>query len=526
MVKILFRVDSSVHIGSGHVVRCLTLANELRRNGAEITFVCRLLEGNLIGKIDAAGFVVHRLLELSSQPTTEGADYSAWLGVSQVQDAKDTIQALRGKHFDWIVIDHYALDRTWENTLRPFTQKVMVIDDLANRSHNCEILLDQNYFGEHGSEQRYISYVPQKTQLFLGPKYALLQPGYALLKKMLPRNGGPISRVLVFMGNTDEENRTLKVLKALSHPSLVHLTIDVVLGTNYNWSDKVQQLALERGRVVVHQNLPTLAALILRCDLVISAGGATTWERICLEKPAISVCIAENQYLFNLLLAEEQYQISVFDGQCETVDAWLEEISRLIANASLLEEMVARSRKLVDGYGAVRVAEALLNRYTITMRTVEVADRDLLLRWANESTVREQSFQQESITEQQHDIWFKEKLSDKKSFMYIAENSQSEPIGLVRFQLDEEKATAVVGISMDATMRGKGLGQIILSNAMKKLQEVEPEVVFIAEVRKTNTPSLKLFKKVGFKQMEPSGRPGVDCFIFRSKAQKVLANQM
>jgi len=524
MVNILFRVDSSVQIGSGHVVRCLTLANELRREGARVAFVCRVLEGNLIGKIDAAGFVVHRLPEPMSKPT-EGADYSAWLGVSQEQDAKETIQALRGKRFDWIVIDHYALDQAWENILKPLTKKIMVIDDLANRSHNCELLLDQNYFGDQGSE-RYIGFVSQKTRLLLGPEYALLQHEYALLKKMLPHNNGAVSRVLVFMGNTDEDNSSLKILKALSHPSLDHLTVDVVLGTNYRWSDKVQQLALKRGRVVVHQNLPTLAALILRSDLVISAGGATTWERICLEKPAISVCIAENQYLFNVLLAKEQYQISVFDGKSKAEDAWREEIYRLITNASLLEEMIVRSRKLVDGCGAVRVVEALLNRHTVSLRKVEAEDRSLLLRWANESTVREQSLQQEIITEQQHDIWLKEKLSDKRSYMYIAENSKSEPIGLARFQLDEKRATAVVGISMDATMRGKGLGQIMLSNAMKKLQEVEPEIVFIAEVRKINTPSLKLFKKVGFKQMEPSGQPGVDCFIFRSKAQKVLASQM
>ena len=260
-MRIAIRTDSSVNIGSGHLIRCLTLANELRRRGVTVIFICRELPGNLINKIVDCAHYVHRLAAppLTTKFTTSDLNnqYAAWLAVTVEHDAQETKAILSANSCDWLIVDHYALDRAWEQLIRPYVNKILVIDDLANRHHDCDLLLDQNYFKTESL--RYKEKVPPLCKCLLGPRYALLQSEYAQLRSIIPPRDGHIFRILVFFGSVDPTNQTAKVLTALTAASLAQLGIDLVIGANHHDFATIEKLAAMRPATFVHTNLPSLA---------------------------------------------------------------------------------------------------------------------------------------------------------------------------------------------------------------------------------------------------------------------------
>lgn len=304
-MHILFRCDASLNIGSGHVIRCRSLARVLRKQGAEITFLCRRQPGDLICLLEQE-FRVVVLLEhpLVSCEELEGRKlYAAWLGCSQEQDAMQCLDSLSNyqlPHPSWVVVDHYGLDSFWETKLLSGLAantaiSLLVIDDLADRPHCADILLDQNFFRD-SSHDRYSDLVSEHCIQLLGPSYSLLGPEYAQLHPLIPFRT-ELRRVLVFFGGVDSMNLTSRVLDTLSNASFNDLAIDVVLGLQSNHRHEVAERVLCRPYTTLHSSLPSLAGLIARADLCIGAGGATTWERACLGLTTITVPIAQNQLI-------------------------------------------------------------------------------------------------------------------------------------------------------------------------------------------------------------------------------------
>ena len=285
-------------------MRCRTLARELQRRGTAVTFLCRRQPGGLIGLLEQE----FRVLALPEQPLAaceglEGRDlYGAWLGCSQDTDAAQCLQALAEAGITsarWLVADHYGLDARWEAQLlaglagADADPKLLVIDDLADRPHQADLLLDQNFFGK-ATEQRYQGLVPPQCRQLLGPHYALLGPEYAQLHPLVPPRT-ELRRVLVFFGGVDPANLTGRALEALMDPALADLAVDVVLGLQSPHRHAVEQLVARRPHTTLHSPLPSLAGLIARADLAIGAGGATTWERACLGLASLVTPIAANQ---------------------------------------------------------------------------------------------------------------------------------------------------------------------------------------------------------------------------------------
>ena len=210
-MNFFFRVDASSQIGSGHVIRCLTLAKRLKQQGAICKFICRDHKNNLIEKIKKEDFEVVTLsnsIKAKSTQNTKNANlgYSSWIGASWREDAKQTINALNKEKIDWLVIDHYGIDRRWEEKLRPYSIKIMVIDDLANRNHDCDLLLDQNLIANF--KNRYQNLLPKNCSTLLGPQYALLQNEYKDLHLSATPRIGSIKRILVYFGGADQNNLT------------------------------------------------------------------------------------------------------------------------------------------------------------------------------------------------------------------------------------------------------------------------------------------------------------------------------
>jgi UDP-2,4-diacetamido-2,4,6-trideoxy-beta-L-altropyranose hydrolase len=290
---IAFRTDASIQIGTGHFMRCLTLAEALKSQGAYIRFVSRNLPEHLQIMLAEKNMEFSSLgIDVTQSPDGERAQ-TGWLGVNQLQDATDTIQALSDRAWDILIVDHYQFNATWEQLLRPYAHKLMVIDDLANRSHDCDLLLDQNYYRD--LDQRYQGLVQEQCVMLLGPSYVLLRPEFAEARRMLRSRDGKIRRILVFFGGSDPYNQTLKAVTALKLLDRPDIKIDVVVGLANPNQNSVKTLCDEIPNATFHCQVSNMAELIQNADLGIGAGGSAMWERCCLGLPTITVIFAENQ---------------------------------------------------------------------------------------------------------------------------------------------------------------------------------------------------------------------------------------
>ncbi len=297
-MKVLFRTDASLDIGTGHVMRCLTLAEALRDHGAHCRFICRSHPGNLIREIGQRGFDVFELPYESNWTGTEATQsvHAAWLGAEWKADAEQTKVCAGEAAADWLIIDHYALDSRWERALAPHYRKLMVIDDLADRPHACNLLLDQT-FGRDSADYR--SLVPADCHLLCGSQYALLRPEFAALRPYsLQRRARPVLReLLIAMGGIDKDNATGQVLKALRSCSLpADCRITVVMGATAPWLDEIRTQAQDMPWPTrVQMGVTDMAQRMADSDLAIGAAGATSWERCCLGLPTIMLVLAANQ---------------------------------------------------------------------------------------------------------------------------------------------------------------------------------------------------------------------------------------
>ena len=362
--KFIFRVDASLQMGTGHVMRCLTLANALKRQGSECHFICREHPGNLIGHIRNQGFEVHVLpIEVSTtQPDSDaetGLAHADWLGVTQEQDAARCIEILRKLTTHWLIVDHYALDAYWEMALKTHYLKLMVIDDLADRPHCCDLLLDQT-FGRDPKD--YAPWTPEVCTLLCGSQYSLLRPDFSALREysLKRREQTKLQHLLITMGGVDKDNATgqiLEALKATLLPQDCH--ISVVMGSTAPWLDEVRHLAAHMPwPTEVKVGISDMAQLMADSDLAIGAAGATTWERCCLGLPTVMVVLADNQKLAAEILDSAQAVIKLELG--ENMGTQLMHIvSTLASDPARMQQITEHAKNITDGTGCEYVAAAL-----------------------------------------------------------------------------------------------------------------------------------------------------------------------
>jgi UDP-2,4-diacetamido-2,4,6-trideoxy-beta-L-altropyranose hydrolase len=343
LMKVAFRADASVSIGSGHIMRCLTLADQLRGQGAAVVFLCADLPGSLLDVVRARSYVC---AQLSSSVVNSG--------IVDAAETKAAIAQIMPGIADWLVVDQYGLDFEWEERVRGCCRRLMVIDDVANRRHSCDLLLDQNY----EDRSRYRGLVPADCRQLLGPSYALLRPEYAQNRRPNEFRRRPFRRVFVFFGGSDSGDQTGKTLKALMDPELAQLEVDVVVGGSYMHHERLSALSKERGRTTIHGPQRHLADLMMAADLAVGAGGVTNWERMTLGLPSLVITLAENQ----VPISEQLHRQGIIRllGKQDNVsadhirDAILDEIG-----SGKYLDRIAPSMAMSDGLGAGRVLNAM-----------------------------------------------------------------------------------------------------------------------------------------------------------------------
>lgn len=357
-MHIAFRADASLQIGAGHVMRCLTLADALRARGARCSFVCRPHQGHLLALIEHRGHMALALPDLQAvvhQSNRYSEEHAQWLGTDWATDAQETQNALivqtGGQSVEWLVVDHYALDARWEEALRPLAKGIMIIDDLADRLHTCDLLLDQT-FGRQAAD--YLPLVPQGCKLLCGSNYALLRPEFAALREYsIKRRVEPVlNKLLITMGGVDKDNATGAVLRGLQNCSLPEdCRLTVVMGQTAPWLKDVQKLSSEMlwpTQILV--GVDNMAQLMADSDLAIGAAGATSWERCCLGLPSIMLVVANNQLKVAKALEEVGAATLCMSGQglknqlAYLMDMFCNDINKL----TLLSDAAS---KVVDGTG-------------------------------------------------------------------------------------------------------------------------------------------------------------------------------
>lgn len=288
---VAFRVDATSRIGTGHFMRCLTLADALRQSGAQIRFVSRGLPAYLGDMLESRG-IEFAPLDNAAGDTAGDLAHSSWLGTSQDRDVQDSAAALEGRKWDWLVVDHYALDARWESVMRGSAENIMAIDDLADRMHDCDVLLDQNYYRD--MQTRYRGKTPEQCRLLLGPRYALLREEFRELRAQVKPRSGEVRRILMFFGGVDAGNYTGLAIDALSGLDIKDVGVDVVIGAQHlHWAE-IEQACATQG-YAYHVQTPRMAELMAAADLSIGAGGSATWERCALGLPSLVMVLADNQ---------------------------------------------------------------------------------------------------------------------------------------------------------------------------------------------------------------------------------------
>ncbi len=356
-MQITFRVDASAMIGTGHIMRCLTLADTLKQLGARCTFISRHLPEYLQDFIESKSYQSIRIGEdCQTEPSNE-LPHAHFLGTSQNQDADQTQTILEALDSDWLIIDHYGIDHRWETALRPFTKKILVIDDLADRDHDCDVLVDQNLYADMST--RYVEHIPDQATSLLGVKYAMLRPEFCDARERAQTRKGKVQHLFVFFGGMDTANYTLPVLQSLSDLKLNDCAVDVVVGAEHSTRDTIQSIC-QQENYTCHVQTNKMAELLLSADAAIGAGGSTSWERCCLGLPSLAFTVAPNQDALTLH-ADRLGLLKAAHADIYDAKALHKEIEDFM-NANAERELMSDTcLEAIDAQGAQRIASYMLD---------------------------------------------------------------------------------------------------------------------------------------------------------------------
>jgi UDP-2,4-diacetamido-2,4,6-trideoxy-beta-L-altropyranose hydrolase len=415
-MKVAFRTDASREIGSGHVMRCLALAAELGSRGAEITFVCRALPDHYASLIAQAG---HSLVE------------------------HDAVAA------DWLVVDHYGLDARWEREQRAHARKILAIDDLADRHHDCDVLVDQNLV----AQERYAGKVPAGCELLLGPRFALLRPEFAQAREGSEQRR-PAPRVLVMFGGADPEDLTSRCVELLAKIGFAG-PLDVVAGPLY-------QPPGDMRSVTLHRAPSNIAELMARAELAIASPGVASWERCVVGLPTVAIAFAANQEAPAEALAAAGAHWYVGRAGSFSEDYLAAVLRHALEDANARAAMRHAALAVCDGRGAKRVADRMLGGKSIELRAASAADAELLHAWRNDERARRHFFDPAAISFADHLQWLQHCLRDPQRRLFIA-LEQGVPAGCLRLDLRDE--VAEISFYVNPERFGEGIGTAILRAA-------------------------------------------------------------
>ncbi len=507
-------------IGGGHVMRCLTLAHALRDQGDQIHFLCREHVGHLGALIKAHGFDL-TLLPAGKQPSSPPPPHADWLGACWEEDAIVCANALP-ERVDALIVDHYALDARWESAMRPHAHRIMVIDGLADRPHDADLLLDQNYYED--MDRRYTSWVPPACQLLIGPRYALLRPEFTAVRRA-PPPPEPRSqpRVMLFFGCHDHVGLTLRALQELTGMAI---EVDVVIGDANSERATIEARCNANGpgwRCFVQ--IDNMAHRMAQADILIGAGGTTNWERCYLAIPSIVITVAENQVAATRALHEQ--------GGCRwlgPVDKWVpgklrRTVQQLLASPTDQARLRDAARRIMPpDAGTERVVAALhaltppsdwpiLQTQRLRLRPMHESDTPHVVRWRNAPHVAAMSrtSREQPFTEEEHLDWFRS--TRRHRIDYIMElRATGTAIGSLSYILRADPDTGRYGIAGRYIGEPEYQGQGYAKEAAHAWLQFASDTLKLnrvrAQMRSDNHANIAINRALGFRELAPRIQDG------------------
>lgn len=420
--------------------------------------------------------------------------HSPWLGVTLEQEIAECRDVLLAQApFDWLIVDHYALDSAWETAMSDLSRRMMVLDDLADRPHRCTVLLDQNL---QSRPDRYAPLLPADCRRLLGPSFAMLRPRFSELRQARPTGAGAIHRLLIFMGGNDPENFTGRILEALDAsqwpPSL---QIDIVIGAGNPHHGTISAACAKLSGTRLHVQTARMAELMADADLMIGSPGTTTWERCCVGLPAVLLSIADNQRENGTLVARQRAALYLGEASAASIFRLQQLLPRLVKRPGLIKRMSARARALVDGQGTRRAATCLLAD-SLQLRPAREDDSEPIWQWRNDPRTRRFAFNPAAIPLAEHQRWYLSVLANENQQLLIGSVADQD-IGVLRY--DRLDNGWEISVYLDPDLQGLGLGSLLIAAGNYWLVDHLPAPHHIvARIRPDNPASHLAFKKAGF----------------------------
>lgn len=493
-MNVLFRADASVQIGTGHVMRCIALAQAWHDSGGRAIFAMA----------QSTPAIRSRL----AKEECELLPIPILAPTGSREDAAQTIANAREHEADWVVVDGYEFDAEYQKRLKTAGLKVLFIDDYGHASsYAADIILNQNV----GVRAELYAGGEKSIRLLLGTRYAMLRREFAAWREWKREIPQVARRLLVMMGGSDPENLTLRVIKALELAEVTDVETTIVIGgSNPHFAELKAAADQSTMKLSLQRDVANIAELMATSDAAVSAAGSTCWELCMLGLPALLIDIAENQSALARELNRRGCAIHVGNGTVSG-EQIADQLKRLLDSQELRRSFSERSRQLVDGNGARRVASALLGVDNLRLRRATIEDAKILWGWVNDAEVRAASFSSALIPWDDHVVWLRgkleareqaatglEKAREHESLILIAEDEIGKSVGQIRFDARSDGEWEV-DVSVDRAMRGHGLGQAIIRIGVQEILRDHPQAQLHAYIKSANTASIKSFQDADFK---------------------------
>jgi UDP-2,4-diacetamido-2,4,6-trideoxy-beta-L-altropyranose hydrolase len=497
--SLTIRADANSQIGTGHVMRCLALAEAWQNAGGRVAFLMAAsTSSSLERRLVSEGMEVVRIASRagSSDDASQTASFAEKLGAF------------------WIVVDGYHFGAAYQRIIKASGQHLLAIDDYGHADHHyADFVLNQNL----DAHERFYASRESYTQLLLGTRYSLLRReffNWRGWKREIPRVG---LKILVTLGGSDPDNVSLKVLQALQHVRMNDLEAVIVLGASNPHYPQLQAAVQEsRISISLQSNVTRMPELMAWADVAISAAGITAWELTFMGVPSLFLIQADNQRgtaesLDALGVARNLGRPA--DLSCNKIAS---EILNLLVAAEKRTEMARCGRELVDANGATRVLMHL-SAHGLQIRNVREDDCKQFWEWANDPDVRAVSFSSEPISWEQHIEWFRSKLNNPACVLHIGTNGGEIPVGQIRYDSDGDQA--IVSVSLDRQFRGKGYGSRLIWLSAQEILDTTAINTLHAYVKQANETSVRAFEKAGYQNLGTTtvdGHEALDLVLSRS----------